>query len=270
MVRCFDTKILFYAKGTNITKLYNRYYSNFKIPNNIYRNKAIGTNVLRPSPAEILHPFYDPTDLECFTVCLNQSNPSFLQGKQQFPKVVKSARFMDHLELEIVGTDMKFKSNKNLSSWVANFRSFLNNINELNDNRNFVEITQKDIINFNRPGFIDEKILPRITEITELMKQNSKENPVEGLALNSLIDYILLDSGRGIFAEDIYIYLLQQQCNNLEDINLILKSIEYHLNTAVFDQVNILEHLFSQILLTIETENIIPDDQVLLQINKLI
>ena len=116
-------------------------------------------------------------------------------------------------------------------------------------------VRDEEIMELNKPSFLNTTVLPQLQEAIDLLRNEElrqKELQEAQLALNSLIDYIMLSARSGIYTEDIYIYLLQNCCESAFEIKVLISSIISHIESSKIDQFSVVEKLLSQNLYIID------------------
>lgn len=100
--------------------------------------------------------------------------------------------------------------------------------------------------------FVTLSKYPQLREIIDLFQDQEMMSISDPIALNSLMDYILLNDKAGLFAENIYLFLLQTRTVSIDQLNSIVGSITMHLDNKL-DYFPDVEQLVSQILVTLRT-----------------
>ena len=228
-------------------------YSSLAIPKNENKEKRYGSatinkNGLRPHVNEIAHPFYRPSMIEGFTLCYKHGKPSLLDGRPCFPVLEDGAKLIVHMR------SLKFDRVQGLSKWISAYWKSLDDLTVSQVEPPKV-VQNEEIVELNRPSFLNTTVLPQLEDAIELLKNEElrqKGLQEAQLALNSLIDYIMLNTKSGIYTEDIYVYLLQNCCESTFEMKVLISSIISHIESSKIDQFSVVEKLLSQTLYIID------------------
>ncbi|KAK5782077.1 hypothetical protein RI543_000399 [Arxiozyma heterogenica] len=190
----------------------------------------------------LAHPFFKLSPMEQFSLCFSERKTSLANGSKIFPIFTED---LSNMKQTLQLNSINLSNKKEVIKWLQKYDKEVN-----------VESSKSKLKNFgtNKDGtmptsFINKEKYPQLNEIIELFKNETliTKDPV---TLNSLIDYFLLNNQSGIFAENIYIFLLNEYSDSIDKLNLILGSLKLHLNNKL-DYFPDIENIILKILISI-------------------
>ncbi|CCF55470.1 hypothetical protein KAFR_0A00320 [Kazachstania africana CBS 2517] len=198
-----------------------------------------------PPPEKLIHPFYRATPIEQFRLCYKQRNTSIANGKPIFSSLILHPKTFKTILTPI---SLKFNSNIGLHKWVNDY-----NLNLSTRKIQLCQLSNDTIPKFHLHDISDDQ---QFKEIIQLMSRSKCEmEAIKPLALNSLLDYFMLNSDKSIFLEDAYFSILQKHTHSIEGLKLVLGSMSMHIELSVIDQFRTVEKLLFQALNTFNQLN---------------
>ncbi|CAL9730625.1 ATPase expression protein 1, mitochondrial [Monosporozyma unispora] len=183
------------------------------------------------------HPFFKLSKIEQFALSFSQTRQSLANGADIFPICVENLNGMSK-QLTLSSLDLS----NNVTKWLLHYRTRC-----INSNQNTLLPLNEKV---DKPSvYITKEKYPQLTEIVELF-ENDTLATTDPVALNSLIDYTLLNNHSGLYAENIYSFLLHNYGNSSDKLNLIVGSIRLHLNNKL-DYFPDIENIVFKILITV-------------------
>lgn len=188
------------------------------------------------------HPFFKLSSMEQFSLYFSERNTSLANGSKIFPTFTNDlSRMKQTLQLNSINLSNKGE----VTRWLAKYNK------EVNVEPLKIKLKSVDTIKDHKipTSFINKEKYPQLNEIIELF-ENETLITKDSITLNSLIDYFLLNNQSGVFAENIYIFLLNEYSDSIDRLKLILGSIKLHLNNKL-DYFPDIENIVSKILISI-------------------
>lgn len=220
---------------TSTKSVFRCYRPSFKLINDrVYSISHAGNG--------LFHPFFKLSAIEQFTLCFSERKTSLVKNSKIFPTFTDNLSTMKQtLQLNPINVSNK----KDTIKWLEKYNKEVTD-DPLNGKlKSFDTVIHKTI----PTSFINKEEYPQLEEIIELFENRTliTNDPV---TLNSLIDYFLLNNRSGIFAEDIYIFLLNEYSDSIDKLSLILGSVKLHVNNKL-DYFPDIENIISRILTSI-------------------
>lgn len=196
------------------------------------------------------HPFFSLSEMDQFTLCYSERRRSLANGEPIFPIFVEDMKSMKKI---LCLQAVKFSNSREIMKWLHDYTRMTKIVLPTR-----TKLISMESLTFTIPSqsFLTKEKYPQLNEIIELLTGEQDLNKVDPIALNSLLDYILLNDRSGLFVENIYLFLLQNYAYSLDKLMLILGSIKLHLNSKL-DYFPDVETIVSQVLLTI---TLLPED----------
>ncbi|EDO15726.1 hypothetical protein Kpol_1073p12 [Vanderwaltozyma polyspora DSM 70294] len=217
------------------------------------RNIASRKGFVKPiDPKEIIHPFYRPSQIEEFTLCSTERNPSLMDGKPVFP--ISLPLLSTSVLPQLLYKKIIFPSVRNIVPWLKKF----NYIRIKNYSDEYYTIDFKPL----EMPTVESKLtitnFPELKILVDLLENtNGGRTDIHNfeLCLNNILQKRM---STRLFVEDIYIYLIQNYVTTIPKLILVTKSIKNHLNNGI-DHLSILEKLVNEILYLVHSKKFTMD-----------
>lgn len=185
------------------------------------------------------HPFFTMSKMDQFVLCFSERRTSLANGAEIFPTLVDDLNKMSK-QLRLNSIDLSNK--REVNKWLRDYR------NKCEDSKqdSLLSIDGPEVV---PPVYITKEKYPQLNEIVQLF-ETDKLVTTDPVILNSLIDYTLLNKHSGLFAENIYTFLLHNYTHSVDALNIIVSSIRLHLNNQL-DYFPDIESIVSKILTTV-------------------